>query len=82
MATPGATPQQLGSAEEPLGEQLVREAREGHDQFVAGWKKFMEELRIQGQPIGAKKLRDLLLQEGVHPNDNEFSRGIIATREE
>jgi hypothetical protein len=67
---------------ESLGEQLLREAREGQAGFVAGWKEFMEELGIQGQPIGARTLRELLLREGFTPNDNEFSKGIIAMREE
>jgi len=65
-----------------LGEQLIREAREGHAEFVAGWEGFMQELGIQGQPIGAKKLRELIHQEGIKPEDNAFSKGIIAMREE
>jgi hypothetical protein len=79
-----AGPEQSGAVplEESLGEQLLREAREGQDEFVAGWQQFMEELDIQGKPIGAKKLRDLALQHGVKPDDNEFSQGILAMREE
>ena len=69
-------------AEDSLGEQLIREAREGHAEFVAGWSKFMEELGIHGKPMGAKKLREGLLQAGIHPAANEFSRGIIAMRDE
>lgn len=65
-----------------LGEQLIREAREGHAEFVAGWSMFMEELGVQGKPIGAKRLRESLLQAGFNPDGNEFSRGIIAMREE
>ena len=68
--------------EESLGEELIRQAREGHADFVAGWGKFMKELGIQGKPIGARKLREMLLQAGINPNDNEFSREIIAMREE
>lgn len=45
--------------EESLGEQLMREAREGDAEFVAGWRNVMEELHIEGQPIGAKNLRAL-----------------------
>jgi hypothetical protein len=93
MATPRKImEQQYGNAaqtgpepkpnEESLGEQLIREAREGQAEFAAGWSQFMEELGVQGQPIGAKKLRAMLLQAGINPNDNEFSRGIIAMREE
>jgi hypothetical protein len=79
-----ASPEQTraGPPEESLGEQLVREARQGQAEFVAGWRQFMEELGIQGKPIGAKKLREMAIQPGVNPDDNEFSRGILAMREE
>src|SRR5688500_17486653 len=72
----GRRPPESASPDEPLGEQLIREAREGHAEFVAGWRTFMEELGIQAQPIGAKQLREMLLQEGITPEENEFSRGI------
>ena len=81
-ATLGRRPPEPASTEESLGDQLIREAREGHAEFVAGWSRFMEELGIQGQAISAKKLRNMLLQEGIKPEYNEFSRGIIAMREE
>ncbi len=64
------------------GAQLIREAAEGHADFLVGWSKFMEEAGIQGQPIGAKKLRELLRQKGINPEDNVGSRGIIGMREE
>jgi hypothetical protein len=70
------------SGAESLGEQLIREAREGQAELVAAWQEFMNGLGIQGQPIGAKKLRERLLQEGIKPENNEFSKGIIAMREE
>jgi hypothetical protein len=69
-------------AMESLGEQLLREAREGHADFVAGWKELVESLGVQGKPIGARKLRELLLQQGIKAENNEFSRGVIAMREE
>lgn len=68
--------------EEPRGARLIREAEASRPDIVAGWRKFLEDLGIQGQPIGAKKLRALLLEQGLNPHDNEFSRGIIAMREE
>jgi hypothetical protein len=67
---------------ESLGEQVLREAREGQAEFVAGWEEFMRGLDIQGKPMGARALREKLLPEGLNPEDNEFSRGIIAMREE
>ena len=74
---PGAVP-----TEESLGEQIMREALESHGDFVAGWRQFMDELGIHGKPIGAKKLREMAIEDGFNPNDNEFSQGIIAMREE
>lgn len=68
--------------EESLGEQLMSEARQGHADFVGGWTRFMEQLGIRGHPMGAKQLRALLIQAGIKADANEFSRGILAMREE
>jgi hypothetical protein len=65
-----------------LGEELMQEAKAGHSEFLAGWVQFMLTVGIRGQPVGAKKLREMLLQTGINPNSNEFSQGIIAMREE
>jgi hypothetical protein len=70
------------ATDESLGARLIRQAEEGHADLVAGWKKFMAELGIHGQPIGAKKLRAMLIEQGINPEDNAFSREIIAMREE
>jgi hypothetical protein len=67
---------------ESLGDQLLREADEGHAEFAAGFRQFLKELGIKGKPIGAKKLRERLLRSGIDPSKNEFSRAIIAAREE
>ena len=64
------------------GARLIREAAESHNDVAAGWQKLLENLGIQGQPIGAKKQREVLLANGINPDDNEFSRDIIAMREE
>lgn len=80
-----------GSSQEPnpaqacepsRGARLIRQAAASREDVVAGWKKLLDNLGIQGQPIGAKKLRELLLAHGVKPDDNECSRDIIAMREE
>jgi hypothetical protein len=67
---------------ESRGARLIREARENHAKLAAGWRKFMDDLGIQGRPIGAKNLRAMLLEAGINPENNEFSREIIAMREE
>jgi len=51
-------------------------------QWEAEWDAVMEKLGISGEPIGAGKLRAMIEAEGVNPEDNEFSRGIIEMREE
>jgi hypothetical protein len=61
---------------------LIREALESHAEVAARWKRLRESLGIEGQAIGAKNLRQLLLAGGINPDDNTFSRDIIAMREE
>src|SRR5262249_41378422 len=65
-----------------LAEEILRKGREEQADLVAGWEKFMKQLGIQAKPIGAKKLREMALREGINPESNEFSQGIIAMREE
>jgi hypothetical protein len=65
-----------------LAEELLRVSREEQADLVAGWDQFMKQLGIRGKPIGAKKLRAMLLKRGFDPESNEFSQGIIAMREE
>jgi hypothetical protein len=79
---PVRDPTEASLSMEELGEQLLREAREGQVEFVAGWDGFMDQLGIRGKPIAVRQLREMLLREGVHPDDNALSRGIIGMREE
>jgi hypothetical protein len=45
-----------------------------------------EQLKALGidhlKPIGAQAVRQMMIDEGIDPNGNEFSRGIIEMREE
>jgi hypothetical protein len=66
-----------------LAEELIRDSKRGHAAWVKEWDKMMKQLGIQGPPIGAKKLREMILKKGkIDPSKNEFSRGIIEMREE
>jgi len=65
-----------------LAEELLRISRDEQADLVAGWDKFMKQLGIRGKPISAKALHEMALKEGLDPNDNQFSRGIIEMREE
>jgi hypothetical protein len=68
-----------------LAEELLLAAREEQAAVAAEsrkFRKFLRQLGFRGKPIGAKKLRERLLRKGFDPAGNEFSRGIIAMREE
>jgi hypothetical protein len=64
------------------GARLVQEARPQHAVVVATWCAVRERLGIRGQHIGAKTLRQRLVASGMNPDDNTFSRELIAMREE
>ncbi len=70
------------STPESRGARMIRQAEESHAELMAASAKFLSDLGIQGQPIGAKELRERLLAAGFNPDDNSFSREIIAMRDE
>ncbi|MGH7223186.1 MAG: hypothetical protein ACRELF_08160 [Gemmataceae bacterium] len=64
------------------GARLIRESQAQRAAVVAAWRAVCERLGIQGQPIGAKELRQRMIAAGMNPDDNSFSRELIAMREE
>ena len=64
------------------GARMLREAERSQAELAAGWARAMEEMGIRGEPIGVEKLREMMLAEGIKPEDNILSRGIIEMREE
>ena len=44
--------------------------------------KAFKKMGIKGEPIGGEKVQEMLAAEGVKPEENSFSRGIIKMREE
>jgi hypothetical protein len=64
------------------GARMLAEGRRSHADLVAGWAKAMEQMGIQGEPVGAERLQEMMRASGIRPEDNEFSRGIIEMREE
>lgn len=46
------------------------------------WANILKQMGVTGEPMGAEALQAMLLAEGLDPNSNEFSRGIIEMREE
>ncbi len=64
------------------GARLLREAALNQERIAAGWAAAMREMGISGEPVGAEKLQEMMIAEGINPEDNDFSRGIIEMREE
>jgi hypothetical protein len=44
--------------------------------------EWFEQMGIDVQPIGAEQLQEMMLKEGIRPEDNILSKGIIEMREE
>ncbi len=64
------------------GARLLREAEAQRAQAMRAWDEAMAAMGVSGLPIGAKALRQMMIVEGINPEDGEFSRGIIEMREE
>lgn len=64
------------------GARLWREAELNGVQIAAATAAAFAEMGISGEPVGAEKLQALMIADGVNPESNEFSRGIIEMREE
>jgi hypothetical protein len=63
------------------GEPLVEDAQ-AQAEAAAAWERVKEQMGIHGEPIGAEKLQEIMLAEGIKPEENILSRGIIEMREE
>jgi hypothetical protein len=64
------------------GARLLREAKASQPALSAAVAKAFAEMGIVGEPVGVEKLREMMAACGIKPEDNEFSREIIAMREE
>jgi hypothetical protein len=64
------------------GARLLREAKASQPAISAMTAKVFAEMGITGEPVGAEKLQEMMLACGVNPEENAFSREIIAMREE
>jgi hypothetical protein len=58
------------------------EAEESQAELKALWERVKEQMGIRGEPIGVDKLREMMLAEGIKPEENILSRGIIEMRAE
>ncbi|MFN7945671.1 MAG: hypothetical protein U0Z53_09980 [Blastocatellia bacterium] len=63
------------------GARLLWQAR--HEAHISAlMAKVMQESGVGGEPVGAERLREMILATGVTPENNEFSRSLIEAREE
>jgi hypothetical protein len=64
------------------GAELLRLAKANQPALSAAVAKAFAEMGIPEGPVDLEKVREAITASGVNPEDNEFSRGIIAMREE
>lgn len=64
------------------GARLWRQARADQAAISAAVAQAFAEMGITGEPVGHEKLRQMMLEEGINPEENLFSREIKAMREE
>ena len=71
------------SALESLGAELLRRAEQSQPALEAAWDELMARWGVHGQPVGIQRLREMMEEDtGSKPEDNAFSRELIALREE
>lgn len=63
-----------------MGARLLREAKACQPAITAISERIFREMGIPGEPIGAEKVRQMMLDKGIKPEDNESSQDTIAHR--
>jgi hypothetical protein len=61
---------------------MLRKSREEQAALSAVVAEAFAKMGISGPPVGHDKLMEMMLASGVDPNDNAFTREILAMREE
>jgi hypothetical protein len=61
---------------------LLEQARRDKPRLQAAWAKALEQMGIAGEPVPPERLRQMMAEAGVKPEENLFSRGIEEMREE
>jgi len=61
---------------------MLREARAQQAAISAAVAEAYEKMGITGPPVGPEKLKEMMLASNIDPNDNAFTREILAMREE
>ena len=63
------------------GVEVIKEMAIDKRPLAEGFRKLMDRMGISGEPIPAEQLQERMVRNGIRPEDNEFSRAIIAERE-
>ena len=84
LARLGQVPQSLpGQASEPKRTSLLAQARRDKPRLRAIAAKAFAEMGIpETPPVPAEQLRDRMEADGIRPEENLFSRGVLEMRKE
>ena len=61
---------------------LFERSRLSKSMIQGQFSQILLKLGIEGKSIPARQLQAMAIAEGIRPEDNEFSRGIIEMRDE
>lgn len=75
------TAQQKPPEKPKTGVEVIKEMAIDKRPLAKGFRKLMDRMGISGEPIPAEELQERMARDGTRPEDNEFSRVIIAERE-
>jgi len=64
------------------GARLIREAKASQPAINAAVTRAFKEMGITGEAVSAEEFQKLMAECGVNPEENLFSREILAMREE
>jgi hypothetical protein len=79
----GCAPYVSPNPNDPLEGHPLISKKPPREQWAELEAKRRKELGLEDvKPMGAQKLRQMLIENGLDPNGTEFSRGIIEMREE
>lgn len=64
------------------GAGLWKQAEIAQRLMHAGWSRTLEQMQLSGEPVGAEVVQQMMTNNGIQPEQNEFSRSLIEMREE
>jgi len=79
--TEESTAQQKSQEKPKTGVEIIKEMAIDKRPLSQAIRKIIERTGIDEEPIPLEELRERMARRGVRPEDNEFSRAIIAERE-